>query len=237
MVSEIDMALSGVFDDIDAYLSFLKQMGCDGFEQPGDMTQIFKSWEKPFAREVDSLDAIRADLNGCLRCKLSRSRASIVFGAGNEQARLVFVGEGPGKEEDLAGEPFVGEAGRLLTKIIEDIQMTRDQVFICNVVKCRPPGNRKPESDEISVCSGFLRRQIEAIRPDFICALGSVAAQNLLETDSPISSLRGRFHDYRGITLLPTYHPAYLLRQPDKKREVWEDMKLLMNAMGIKKNG
>jgi uracil-DNA glycosylase len=237
MESEIDKALSCVFDDIGNYLSFLKHMGCNGFDCREDMTQLFESWEKPFAPEADSLDAIRADINGCLRCKLSRTREKIVFGAGNEHARLIFVGEGPGKEEDLAGEPFVGDAGRLLTKIIEAIQMTRDQVYICNVVKCRPPGNRKPEANEISACSGFLKRQIKVIQPDFICALGTVAAQSLLETDSPISSLRGRFHDYREITLLATYHPAYLLRQPEKKREVWEDMKRLMNAMGTEKSG
>lgn len=237
MTDELNEALSSVFDDIAGWLSFLKQVGCDGVERPEPVARILESWKNPFAPGADSLAVIRADLADCRRCGLSQNRKKIVFGAGNERARLVFVGEGPGKEEDLTGEPFVGDAGRLLTKIIEAMAMTHDQVYICNIVKCRPPGNRKPAADEISACSGFLRRQIKAVRPDFVCALGSVAAQSLLDTDAPISALRGQFRDYQGIPLLPTYHPAYLLRQPDKKREVWEDMKLLMKAMGIEKSG
>ena len=138
------------------------------------------------------------------------------------------MGEGPGFDEDQQGEPFVGPAGQLLTKIIEAINLTRSQVYICNIVKCRPPRNRNPQPDEISTCFPFLDRQIAAMQPDFICALGSIAAQTLLNTAEPISRLRGRFHDYKGIKLLPTYHPAYLLRNPEKKRDVWDDMKMLM---------
>jgi len=156
-----------------------------------------------------------------------------VFGAGNPQARLVFVGEGPGFDEDRQGQPFVGAAGQLLTRIIEAMTLTREQVYICNIIKCRPPGNRDPETDEIQACSPFLTRQLKAIAPDFIVALGSFAARTLLETTVPISKLRGRFHDYKGVKLLPTYHPAFLLRNPDKKREVWEDMKKLMLEMGL----
>jgi DNA polymerase len=164
-----------------------------------------------------------------VRCKLARGRTHIVFGQGNPAARLVFVGEGPGQEEDLAGEPFVGAAGQLLTKIIEAMRLRREDVYIANVVKCRPPGNRVPEEDEIASCSPFLRRQIAAIRPVFVCTLGACAAQTLLRTRTPISRLRGRFHEVDGVKVLPTFHPAYLLRNPEHKREVWEDMKLLMN--------
>jgi len=159
---------------------------------------------------------------------LAAGRSHIVFGEGNPRAKLVFVGEGPGFEEDQQGRPFVGAAGQLLTKIIEAIHLTRGQVYICNIVKCRPPGNRTPLADEIETCAPFVERQIAAIKPDFICTLGGVAAQRILRTTEPISRLRGRFQDYNGIRVLPTYHPAYLLRNADKKRDVWEDMKLLI---------
>ncbi len=181
----------------------------------------------------ETLEAVRRDLGDCRRCRLSDNRTNIVFGAGDPHARLVFVGEGPGYEEDQRGEPFVGAAGQLLSKIIKAIKYTRNQVYICNIIKCRPPGNRNPMPDEIAACSPFLKRQITAIKPDFICALGTFAAQTLLETAEPISKLKGHFHDYMGIKILPTYHPAYLLRNPDKKREVWEDMKTLMKALGM----
>ena len=177
---------------------------------------------------AESLADVRADLGECVRCKLAGGRTHIVFGQGNPAARLVFVGEGPGQEEDLAGEPFVGAAGQLLTKIIESMRLRREEVYIANVVKCRPPGNRVPEEDEIAACSPFLRRQIAAIRPLFVCTLGGCAAQTLLRTRAPISRLRGRFHEVDGLRVLPTFHPAYLLRNPEQKRAVWEDMKLLM---------
>jgi uracil-DNA glycosylase family 4 len=167
-------------------------------------------------------------LGDCRRCRLANERTCIVFGEGDPRAKLVFVGEGPGFEEDRQGKPFVGAAGQLLTRIIEAIKLSRSQVYICNIIKCRPPENRNPMPDEIKCCSPFLERQIAAIQPDFICALGTFAAQTLLQTATPISRLRGRFHQYRGIKVLPTYHPAYLLRNPDKKRDVWEDMKMLM---------
>ncbi len=179
----------------------------------------------------DSLECIVADMGDCRRCKLSTSRTHIVFGAGSPSAVLMFVGEAPGFDEDQQGIPFVGKAGQLLTRIIQAINLTRDQVYICNVIKCRPPGNRNPVPDEILACSPFLNRQIASIQPQFICALGTFAAQTLLKTTQPISKLRGQFYDYNGIRLLPTFHPSYLLRNPDKKREVWEDMKLLMNEM------
>ncbi|MFZ5994046.1 MAG: uracil-DNA glycosylase [Thermodesulfobacteriota bacterium] len=171
-----------------------------------------------------TLADVRRELGDCERCKLHKTRTNIVFGAGNEQAKLVFVGEGPGLDEDIQGEPFVGAAGQLLTRIIRAINLRREDVYICNIIKCRPPKNRNPEPDEIEACKPFVLKQLEAIRPRLICALGSVAAQALLETAAPIGILRGRFHSFRGVKLMPTYHPAYLLRNPAKKREVWEDM-------------
>ncbi|NWF55391.1 MAG: uracil-DNA glycosylase [Syntrophaceae bacterium] len=172
-----------------------------------------------------SLEEVRRELGDCRRCKLHSGRTNIVFGTGNPKAKLVFVGEGPGRDEDLQGKPFVGQAGQLLTKIIQAIQLTREEVYIANIIKCRPPGNRNPEPDEIQACEPFLIKQLEVIRPKLICALGTFAAQTLLETGEKISLLRGRFHQYQGIPIMPTYHPAYLLRNPHFKRDVWEDMK------------
>ncbi len=172
-----------------------------------------------------TLEEVREELGDCRRCKLHSTRTNIVFGAGTPNARLVFVGEGPGRDEDLQGKPFVGLAGQLLTKIIQAIQLTREEVYIANIIKCRPPGNRNPEPDEIRACEPFLIKQLQAIRPQLICALGTFAAQTLLKTEEKISLLRGRFHQYQGIPLMPTYHPAYLLRNPQFKRDVWEDMK------------
>jgi uracil-DNA glycosylase family 4 len=176
---------------------------------------------------ADSLEAIATDIGSdCRRCKLcSLGRSQIVFGVGNPKARLMFVGEAPGEEEDKRGEPFVGRAGQLLTKIIEAIGLTRDQVYIANVIKCRPPNNRNPEPDEVEQCEPFLFRQIDVIGPKVIVPLGKFAAQSLLKTVDPITRLRGRQFDYRGAALIPTFHPAYLLRNPSAKREVWEDMK------------
>ncbi|MGD8492518.1 MAG: uracil-DNA glycosylase [Desulfobacterales bacterium] len=179
-------------------------------------------------KHLETLTDIRSNLGECRRCRLAQHRRNIVFGSGSPTAKLVFVGEGPGFDEDRQAEPFVGPAGQLLTKIIAAINLTRSQVYISNIVKCRPPSNRNPRPDEIQTCYPFLDRQLDAIQPTFICALGSIAAQTLLNTAEPISKLRGRFYDYRGIKLLPTYHPAYLLRNAEKKRAVWEDMKMLM---------
>jgi uracil-DNA glycosylase len=176
---------------------------------------------------LESLDDIKTEIGpACTRCKLcTLGRSQIVFGVGNPRARLMFVGEAPGEEEDKKGEPFVGRAGQLLTKIIEAIGLTREQVYIANVIKCRPPGNRNPENDEVAACEPFLFRQIDAIQPKVIVPLGKFAAQCLLKTSDPITRLRGRQFDYRGTVLIPTFHPAYLLRNPSAKREVWEDMK------------
>ena len=182
---------------------------------------------------AETLESVRADLGDCRRCKLAQSRRQIVFGEGAADARLVFVGEGPGGDEDRQGRPFVGAAGQLLTRIIAAMGLSRDDVYICNIIKCRPPSNRNPEPDEIRACLPFLHRQIAALRPAYICALGSVAARTLLGTDQSISRLRGQFHSFQGIAVMPTFHPAFLLRNPDRKREVWEDVQQVMGAMGL----
>jgi len=181
--------------------------------------------EKIDMTSSETLDAIRQDLGDCQRCHLAGGRTNIVYGAGNPRARLVFVGEAPGSEEDRQGLPFVGRAGQLLTKIIESIGLTRDDVYICNVLKCRPPGNRNPEPAEVEACSPFLKRQLQSIHPDIVCCLGTFAAQTVLGMKVPISKLRGEFHQIDGIRYIATFHPAYLLRNPEKKREVWDDMK------------
>ena len=177
------------------------------------------------------LSLIRADLGDCRRCRLHGKRTNIVFGVGDPQARLMFIGEGPGADEDRQGEPFVGRAGQLLTKIIEAIGLRRDQVYIANVVKCRPPENRTPLPDEVFTCSPFLFQQIAAIRPRVIVCLGTPAAQTVLGTRETITRLRGTFHEVDGIRIMPTFHPAYLLRNPAAKREVWDDMKLVMACL------
>jgi uracil-DNA glycosylase family 4 len=221
-------AFDRALTEIHNSLRFLAEHGCRGFDCSGKSLAKLEKWGQDPQSFSETLEDIGADLGDCQRCRLARERNCIVFGEGNPRAKLVFVGEGPGFEEDRQGKPFVGAAGQLLTRIIEAIKLTRSQVYICNIIKCRPPGNRNPEPDEIKTCFPFLERQIAAIQPDFICALGTFAAQTLLKTATPISRLRGRFHSYNGIKVLPTYHPAYLLRNPDKKRDVWEDMKMLM---------
>ncbi|HEY4816857.1 MAG TPA: uracil-DNA glycosylase [Candidatus Acidoferrum sp.] len=181
----------------------------------------------------DSLPKILADIGDCTRCKLHRGRTKLVFGDGNPQAELVFVGEGPGRDEDAQGLPFVGRAGKLLTQMIEAMGLLRKDVYICNVVKCRPPENRTPEKDEVQTCSPFLLRQLDAIAPKVIVCLGSVAAQTLLETNRGISHFRGEWLDFRGRKLMATYHPAYLLRNPSAKGEVWKDLQKVMAVLGL----
>ncbi len=182
----------------------------------------------------DSLERIRADIGDCTRCRLCEARNKIVFGVGNPKADLVFVGEGPGRDEDAQGEPFVGRAGKLLTDMIKAMSLERSDVYICNVVKCRPPENRTPEHDEIATCSPFLLRQLECIRPKIIVCLGNVAAQSLLGTNKSISHFRGQWFDFRGSRLIATYHPAYLLRNPAAKSDVWTDLKKVMAVLGLK---
>ena len=194
------------------------------------VSEILCKTSRPGPGPTVSLEAIHDTLKGCQRCKLHRSRTHIVFGSGNSRANLVMIGEGPGEQEDLHGLPFVGPAGELLTRILEAIDLGRDDVYITNIVKCRPPGNRDPEPDEVATCTPFLHQQLEVIQPKIICALGRCAAQTLLQTTTPISKLRGKFYDYRGMQLMPTYHPAYLLRNPRSKRDVWHDMQLIQQV-------
>lgn len=220
-------------DQIKDLLLFLKTSGSSGFECTAKSLDILKNWDKIDSVVDDNLKQARTDIIGCRMCGLYQDRKHIVFGEGADNAQLIFVGEGPGYEEDQSGKPFVGRAGQLLTKMIQAMNLTREDVYICNIIKCRPPGNRNPQPFEIQSCLPYLRRQIHLIRPDFICALGTFAAQTLLETDKPISRLRGDFHDYRGIRVMPTYHPSYLLRNPEKKRDVWEDLKKLMKEMSL----
>jgi uracil-DNA glycosylase family 4 len=232
--------------EIAEHLRYFAELGVDGFSKDVKWRRRSAADDPPesgfhqdaniaaapvvsgFSRiDDDALELIKADLgDDCRRCKLcTMGRSQIVFGVGNPKARLMFVGEAPGEEEDKRGEPFVGRAGQLLTKIIEAIGLTREQVYIANVIKCRPPGNRNPEADEVEQCEPYLFRQIDVIKPRVIVPLGKFAAQSLLKTMDPITRLRGRQFDYRGAALIPTFHPAYLLRNPSAKREVWEDMK------------
>ena len=182
--------------------------------------------------EGDTLERIRADIGDCTRCRLHKARTNIVFGVGNPKAELVFVGEGPGHDEDIQGIPFVGRAGKLLTQMIEAMGLQRNEVYICNVVKCRPPENRLPEKDEIATCSPFLMRQLGVIAPKVIVCLGACAAQTLLATNAGISKFRGQWFDFHGSKLIATYHPAYLLRNPPAKGEVWNDLKKVLTELG-----
>jgi len=181
-----------------------------------------------------TLDDLRGAIGDCRLCRLCERRTQIVFGVGNPRARLVFVGEGPGHDEDVKGEPFVGRAGQLLTDIIEKgMRLKRSDVYICNVVKCRPPDNRNPEPDEVAACAPFLARQIEIVQPEVLVTLGKFAAHALLETKTPITRLRGTWQEYRGIPVMPTFHPAYLLRNPGDKKLVWQDIKQVMARLGM----
>lgn len=199
---------------------------------PAELFQV----EKPVRGDMDSvptLTILRENVADCTRCsELATTRNQTVFGVGNPEARLCFLGEAPGADEDRLGEPFVGRAGQLLTKIIEACHLKREDVYILNMIKCRPPGNRNPLPTELSNCRGYLDRQFELIDPEFICCCGAVAAQNLLNTTVSIGKLRGKIHNYHGIKVVCTYHPAFLLRSPSFKKETWEDMKFLMREMG-----
>lgn len=178
-----------------------------------------------------TLEDVKQELGDCQRCPLGRLRTNLVFGEGNSNAKLVFVGEAPGGDEDIQGRPFVGRAGQLLTRIIDAMGLKRSDVYICNILKCRPPGNRNPRPEEINECEPFLIKQLEVIKPRVICALGTFAAHTLLQKDVPITLLRGKFHAYHGIQLMPTYHPAYLLRNPGAKKQVWEDVQKIMKVL------
>jgi uracil-DNA glycosylase family 4 len=209
----------------------LSYLSCGRGLLAGDALGEPEQVSAPHAAETSGLNAVREVLGDCQRCGLGRLRHNIVFGEGSPKAELVFVGEAPGADEDAQGRPFVGRAGQLLTKIIAAMALKREEVYICNILKCRPPGNRNPQPEEIAACEPFLIRQLQAIRPRVICALGTFAAHTLLKSEAPISILRGRFHAYQGIPLMPTYHPAYLLRNPGAKKQVWEDVQRVMKHL------
>jgi DNA polymerase len=220
-----------IIGDVKSYLEYLKEIGIDGLPVSEQTKEQSPANQTPPFSTGQTLEEIRTELGDCKRCKLHRTRKTVVFGEGNPNAKLMFIGEGPGFDEDVQGRPFVGRAGQLLTKIIESIKLRRADVYIANIIKCRPPQNRNPQPDEIQSCNSFLLKQIDAIRPKIICALGAFAAQTLLQTELKISALRGKFHDLKGIKVMPTYHPAYLLRNPESKKEVWEDMKQIAEAL------
>lgn len=244
---------SHLFASLTAYLQDLQESGVDGIPAeivtatvpdtarqrtaPAEQDRENAMNDQPNAPEKhETLEQIRKDMGECQRCKLGATRKNLVFGVGNPKARLVFVGEAPGADEDAQGEPFVGDAGKMLNRIIAAMELKREEVYICNVVKCRPPQNRPPESDEISACMPFLLRQLASIKPEVIVALGSSAAQALLQTKVPISKMRGKFHDFHGIPLMPTYHPSYLLRtggNSDSFWSVWDDMKQVLQLLNL----
>jgi len=182
----------------------------------------------------NSLEELENFISNCDKCRLSKGRKNIVFGEGPPHARLVFIGEAPGMDEDVTGKPFVGQAGKLLTDIIKAMGLSRDKVYICNIIKCHPPHNRDPERDEIEICLPFLEAQLSFIHPEIICAIGRISAQSLVREDFKITRERGQWQSFRGIPLMPTYHPAYLLRNPHAKKAVWEDMQQIMKKLGLK---
>lgn len=222
--------LREILGDLNRYLQVQKLLGIKQY--PVSATPLFSSnHSNQSSSRQDILGQLQKSLVGCQNCGLHLNRKNIVFGNGNVEAELVFIGEAPGEEEDLQGKPFVGAAGQLLSRIIESIGLRREEVYITNVVKCRPPSNRNPKPEEITACEPYLHQQLEIIKPKLICALGTFAAQTLLKTDQSISRLRGRFHRYHNIKLMPTFHPAYLLRNSSGKKLVWQDMQLIKKEL------
>lgn len=221
-------------EGLQRYCEQLRALGIEQLYLPPEALKL-----KPAGHE-EALLALHDSIRDCTRCKLCQGRTQVVFGTGDPNAELVFVGEAPGADEDRQGVPFVGRAGQLLTRMIASMGLDRDQVYICNVIKCRPPDNRNPERDEIASCEPFLIEQLNLIRPQVIVTLGKFAAQTLLRTDTPISRLRGHWHEYQGIPLMPTFHPSYLLRGSQEKiraekLKVWNDLQQVMAKLGLKR--
>jgi len=223
----MDQKIDEMINDLKSYLEYLKGMGIVSL--PASETPS----EKIPRPKISTLAEVQKEVGDCKRCKLHRTRRTIVFGEGKEKATLMLIGEGPGYDEDIQGRPFVGKAGQLLTKILQSINLPREEVYITNIIKCRPPQNRNPETDEIQSCHPFLMSQIHVIQPKIICALGTFSSQTLLKTDAKISILRGKCYDLEGIKVIPTYHPAFLLRNPERKKEVWEDMKKIAELIRL----
>lgn len=218
--------LSDILAAIKSYLELEKESGILEYHFKGTRAQGLCEAEKP-----GDLESLKREVSGCKNCDLYKTRLNVVFGSGDPKAKLMFIGEAPGEEEDIQGLPFVGRAGQLLTKIIEAMRLNRQDVYIANILKCRPPNNRIPLPTEILACAGNVKAQVEIIKPKVICTLGKFASQTLLKTETPISALRGKFQEYNGIKVMPTFHPAYLLRNPGDKKLVWEDMKKILREM------
>lgn len=216
-------------DDVLQELALLRDLGYTHL----DLSVMPSEVEAPPAVEENAWEILSAEAHDCTKCRLAKTRTNVVFGVGDPNADLMFIGEAPGRDEDLKGEPFVGRAGQLLTDIIKAMKLTREQVYIANVIKCRPPENRNPEPDELDSCRPFLQRQVELIKPKVIVTLGRFGLQSLTQKGYGISAVRGQWLDYNGIKLMPTYHPAYLLRNPAAKKDVWADMKKVMAELGI----
>lgn len=236
MNTEVD--LTTIYRSLRSYLHELSESGVDGLPLEARATAVQHQSNAVSAglNKVFTLEEVRNLVGDCQRCSLAKSRKNLVFGSGNPAAKLVFVGEAPGVDEDRLGEPFVGEAGQILTRIINAMDLQRSDVYICNLLKCRPPGNRNPDKEEISSCAQFLQAQLQAIKPQAVVALGTFAAQTLLDTKEAISKLRGRFHQYQGIPLMPTFHPAFLLRNRGNKQlywDVWEDMVAVLQLLEL----
>ena len=219
-----DPGLKEIIASVRHYIELDRMSGIDEFFTSQRCTQYA-------VRSTNDLEPLRQEALTCKRCSLCKTRHNVVFGAGDPKAGLMFIGEAPGADEDIQGLPFVGRAGQLLTKIIEAMGMTRDDVYIANILKCRPPNNRVPLPSEIAECEHIVKKQVDIIRPKVICTLGKFASQTLLRTETPISVLRGHFQEYNGIKVMPTFHPAYLLRNPNDKKLVWQDMKKIMKEL------
>src|SRR2546421_11102318 len=217
-------------DEVRAWLAWVEESGLQNLAPERRRAEPDRS--RPTVK-LPLLEAVRSEIGECTRCKLHKGRTNIVFGVGNPEARLMFVGEAPGEDEDLRGYPFVGKAGHLLTKMIEAMGLRREDVYICNTVKCRPPNNRNPEPEELLACEPFLKGQLGAVKPEAIVTLGKFAAQALLREQPPITRLRGQWREYEGIPVMPTFHPAYLLRSPPEKSKVWEDLKQVMQRLRL----
>jgi DNA polymerase len=226
-LTELRAYLSWVSERGDRMVAFAPAPASAGPARPDAGTAM------PRKLPVISLESVREEIGECTRCKLHKGCTNLVFGVGNPRARLMFVGEAPGEDEDKKGEPFVGKAGQLLTKMIEAMGLGREDVYICNTVKCRPPNNRNPEPDELASCEPFLKGQLAAVQPEAIVTLGKFAAQALLRDETPISRMRGNWREYQGIPVMPTFHPAYLLRSPQEKGKVWDDLQQVMKKLGL----
>jgi uracil-DNA glycosylase family 4 len=234
--TEVHEELATVVAELRAYLSWAQEGGPVMVSLPPARAPTSSSTSMP-KLSIVSLDDVRGEMGECVRCKLHKGRHNIVFGVGDPKARLMFVGEAPGEDEDLKGEPFVGKAGQLLTKMIEAMGLRRQDVYICNTVKCRPPNNRNPEPDELAACEPFLKGQLASVKPEVIVTLGKFAAQALLREQTPISRLRGQWREYEGIPVMPTFHPAYLLRSPQEKVKVWDDLQSVMKKLRLERKG